>query len=349
MRVESAPAGDPQAVPTHGDLRQLRELRATLRRESLERRRLEECLQPMLRRLGDVEAEAARLGGDLRDTAIQREELQRQISERHQSVAKLQQMCRKEQETRRRLDSGLLLCRKQKQELEDQQLKRPKAQEDSDLRLVPSSSPPSLSHLETSSPCSSAGAGAAASDEEAAPPSEEGASGLEPLEAMPFEKDVTSAREKGHIERDGEAMCRNEDATKAQEVAIPSISQRDLSELKALKKPPVPVRMLMEICCMLFGIPPEKHLNNGAKKFIYDYWEPARRFLLSDSFFLPKIRALTPSQVSAAQRARIRRYFQVPDFTAERVRNCSKAALELYCWVRSLVTCKSPASDEQKA
>merc|ERR1719245_199433 len=63
---------------------------------------------------------------------------------------------------------------------------------------------------------------------------------------------------------------------------------RDLSELKALKKPPPPIRMLMEVCCLLFHIEPvrlrDEHSTQG--KLRGDYWEPARRYLLSDPFFL---------------------------------------------------------------
>lgn len=124
-----------------------------------------------------------------------------------------------------------------------------------------------------------------------------------------------------------------------------SVSLRDLSELKALKKPPLPLRTLMEICCMLFEIPPEKHLSErGSKRFTYDYWEPARRFLLSDSFFLSKLRALTPEQVPSAHRSRIRRYFRDPEFSASRVSTCSKAALELHSWIRYLVETESSSA-----
>lgn len=115
------------------------------------------------------------------------------------------------------------------------------------------------------------------------------------------------------------------------------LSVRDLSEIKTLKKPPPPIRMLMEICCLLFHIKPEKQMDSISAKRCVDYWEPARRYLLSDPFFPAKLRAYEASKISTSQCARIRRYFQDPEFSAERVRNCSKAAFELYDWVRCLV------------
>merc|ERR1712129_549899 len=115
------------------------------------------------------------------------------------------------------------------------------------------------------------------------------------------------------------------------------LSIRDLSEIKALKTPPPPIRMLMEICCLLFHIKPVTKLDGESSKRCIDYWEPARRYLLSDPFFPAKLRTYEASEISSPLRTRIRRYFKDPEFTAERVRNFSKAAFELHDWVRCLV------------
>lgn len=122
-----------------------------------------------------------------------------------------------------------------------------------------------------------------------------------------------------------------------------ALSLRDLSEIKALKKPPPPIRMLMEVCCVVFSIQPVKLPDERSAhgKLRYDYWEPARRYLLSDPFFLQKLRTYE-DRLSAAQRSKIRRYFKDPEFTAERVRTCSKAAHELYVWLGRLVQEQGP-------
>ena len=70
----------------------------------------------------------------------------------------------------------------------------------------------------------------------------------------------------------------------------------------------------------------------ASRRFQQDYWEPARRFLLSDSFFVAKLRALSPSEVSEPQKKRIRRYLKSPELARERVSNCSRAAVELLSW-----------------
>uniref|UniRef100_A0A7S1SII1 Uncharacterized protein n=1 Tax=Alexandrium catenella TaxID=2925 RepID=A0A7S1SII1_ALECA len=127
------------------------------------------------------------------------------------------------------------------------------------------------------------------------------------------------------------------------------ISMRDLCEIKALKKPPPPIRMLMEVCCLLFGIEPTKHLDERtAKGWRIDYWEPARRSLLSDPFFLSKLRTYD-EELSPAQRAKIRKYFQDPEFTAARVRKCSKAAYELYVWVSRVMARQMDSCSPRKS
>eukprot|EP00930_Biecheleria_cincta_P005992 TRINITY_DN10696_c0_g1_i1.p1 TRINITY_DN10696_c0_g1~~TRINITY_DN10696_c0_g1_i1.p1 ORF type:complete len:714 (+),score=187.45 TRINITY_DN10696_c0_g1_i1:172-2142(+) len=116
------------------------------------------------------------------------------------------------------------------------------------------------------------------------------------------------------------------------------ISMRDLCEIKALKKPPPPIRMLMEVCCLLFHIQPvkQKDENSVQGRMRIDYWEPARRYLLSDPFLLSKLRSYD-EEIAPAQKAKIRKYFKDPEFSSERVLKCSKAAFELYTCVSALM------------
>eukprot|EP00438_Fugacium_kawagutii_P026318 Skav227418 [mRNA] locus=scaffold950:181956:184462:- [translate_table: standard] len=131
-------------------------------------------------------------------------------------------------------------------------------------------------------------------------------------------------------------------STQGQPASTGGLSMRDLSEIKALKKPPPPVRMLMEVCCVLFNIEPVKSFDERARKRI-DYWEPARRYLLSDPFLLSKLRAKL--DIEPAQRAKIQKYFKDPNFSSERILKCSKAAYELYACVSALA--KGPRASQE--
>jgi len=136
----------------------------------------------------------------------------------------------------------------------------------------------------------------------------------------------------------GARVRRNATAALVAAVSV-NLSVRDLSEIKALKRPPPPLRMLMEVCCILFGITPTKQVGASPRtprSSQLDYWEPARRHLLSDPFLPAKLREFDASRLTAAQRARVVRCLAEPEFTADRVMNCSKAAAELYFWVRTV-------------
>eukprot|EP00931_Biecheleriopsis_adriatica_P045052 TRINITY_DN25818_c0_g1_i2.p1 TRINITY_DN25818_c0_g1~~TRINITY_DN25818_c0_g1_i2.p1 ORF type:complete len:882 (-),score=177.30 TRINITY_DN25818_c0_g1_i2:87-2732(-) len=123
------------------------------------------------------------------------------------------------------------------------------------------------------------------------------------------------------------------------------ISMRDLCEIKALKKPPPPIRMLMEVCCLLFHIQPVKQPDEKSiqGRLRVDYWEPARRYLLSDPFLLSKLRSYD-EEIAPSQRAKINKYFKDPEFSSERVLNCSKAAYELYACVSALMGLEEAAA-----
>lgn len=148
----------------------------------------------------------------------------------------------------------------------------------------------------------------------------------------------TSPRATVPVSPRGARVRRNATAALVAAVSV-SLSVRDLSEIKALKRPAPPLRMLMEVCCILFGIPPTKQVGASPRTpriSQLDYWEAARRHLLSDPFLPAKLRDFDASRLTAAQRARVVRCLAEPEFTADRVMNCSKAAAELYFWVRTV-------------
>eukprot|EP00397_Hematodinium_sp_SG-2012_P019307 GEMP01019830.1.p1 GENE.GEMP01019830.1~~GEMP01019830.1.p1 ORF type:complete len:593 (+),score=134.84 GEMP01019830.1:36-1781(+) len=118
---------------------------------------------------------------------------------------------------------------------------------------------------------------------------------------------------------------------------LEKITLRDLSEIKALKRPPESIRLLMEVCCLLMNVDPDRKRDGTTPgKFVNDYWEPARRVILSDPFFLSKLRLVDPDEISKDVWSKIRDYFDHRAFTAERVRKCSKPAASLFDWIKGL-------------
>lgn len=75
------------------------------------------------------------------------------------------------------------------------------------------------------------------------------------------------------------------------------------------------------------------HLGNKKN----DYWEPAKRELLSDTKFLETLQAYDKDNVSPAIVEKIMPIYQNPDFEASRIAKASKAAESLCKWVRAMV------------
>ena len=71
--------------------------------------------------------------------------------------------------------------------------------------------------------------------------------------------------------------------------AFGMISSRDLSEIKALKTPPEPIRILMEVLCLLLDITPVKKQDKMNSRWSLDYWEPARKHIFCDPMISMKV------------------------------------------------------------
>eukprot|EP00392_Amoebophrya_sp_AT5.2_P007832 g7851.t1 len=114
-----------------------------------------------------------------------------------------------------------------------------------------------------------------------------------------------------------------------------TVSLRDLSEIKALKKPPEPIQLLFKACCLYLGIEPNKKFDKH-KKWVYDYWEPARKSILSDTHFMHKLRIANPgAEVLNEIREMLE---QEREFSEERVGMCCRAARPLFGFMRERVS-----------
>jgi len=65
--------------------------------------------------------------------------------------------------------------------------------------------------------------------------------------------------------------------------------QADITEVKSMKSPPMPVKVVMEAVCVMLGVKPKKVQDpaNPAKK-IDDYWAPSQA-LLGESTFMTQL------------------------------------------------------------
>lgn len=119
--------------------------------------------------------------------------------------------------------------------------------------------------------------------------------------------------------------------------ALNTLKPSDIGEVKAMKRPPDIVRLVMEAVCILKEEKPDR-INDpsGSGKKIIDYWAPSLR-LLSDMKFLQSLKDYDKDNISPKVIKEIRERF-IPDenFVPEKVAKASVAAEGLCKWVRAM-------------
>ncbi|EFJ31602.1 hypothetical protein SELMODRAFT_86461 [Selaginella moellendorffii] len=118
--------------------------------------------------------------------------------------------------------------------------------------------------------------------------------------------------------------------------ALDTLTKADITEVKAMKNPPAPVKIVMEACCLMKGVKSRRIPDpNSPGKKIEDYWGPAQQ-MLADTTFLPSLKEYDKDNIPQAIIDKIRPYLQRAEFDPEVVKKASKAAYGLCCWVRAM-------------
>ena len=105
-------------------------------------------------------------------------------------------------------------------------------------------------------------------------------------------------------------------------IAVKGISLKQLDEIAFMRKPPVLVEMTMIAACMLLGRKTKRS------------WQGITRAIRRRDF-IPDILRFDPERVPRKlQKAITKKYLSDPEWTYERVNECSKTAGALCQWVR---------------
>ncbi|CAM9175434.1 unnamed protein product [Chrysoparadoxa australica] len=120
--------------------------------------------------------------------------------------------------------------------------------------------------------------------------------------------------------------------------ALKSLSKNDIVEVKAMKKPPAAVKLVMEAVCIMMAVKPDKIKDPaGGTKKVDDYWGPAQKQLLGDARFLQNLMDYDKDNMDQAVIEKVTHYTSDPDFEPEKVKKGSVAAAGLCKWVHAMV------------
>jgi dynein heavy chain len=125
-------------------------------------------------------------------------------------------------------------------------------------------------------------------------------------------------------------------ALEAAIAALDTVTQADITLVKAMKNPPPGVRLVLESICIMKEIKAERKPDPASGKMIDDYWMPSVR-MLADTKFVDSLRNYDKNNIPAAAIKRIRaNYINDPNFDPLKIRNVSTACEGLCRWVRAM-------------
>ncbi|GFR40055.1 hypothetical protein Agub_g593 [Astrephomene gubernaculifera] len=119
--------------------------------------------------------------------------------------------------------------------------------------------------------------------------------------------------------------------------ALNTLTKNDISEVKGMKAPPMPVRLVMQAVCMLKGLQPTKVKDTNTGKFVMDWWESSKR-MLSDMGFLDSLVTFDKDNIPAEVIQALQPLLSHPDFQPAKIKKVSQAAFGLCSWVRAMDT-----------
>jgi len=119
--------------------------------------------------------------------------------------------------------------------------------------------------------------------------------------------------------------------------AVADLSSSDIVEIRGIGKPSAGVLLVTKTLCLLFDVKPDKKRGQTAKEGIqYDYWEPAKKKLLTAKL-LKNCISYDKDKMDPEIVANIKEYTESPEYSEAELKKASKAALGLGNWVRAMV------------
>jgi len=145
---------------------------------------------------------------------------------------------------------------------------------------------------------------------------------------------ASSEAQKASVEADlEEAMPALQEALGA----LDTLSSKDIGEIKAMKNPPAPVKIVLHAVCIMKGIKGVR-VKNEAGAMVEDFWGPSIK-MVSESDFLKSLQTFDKDNIPASVVKKIKADFiSLDDFQPARVKSCSQAAWGLCMWVRAMET-----------
>ncbi|KAJ1435246.1 dynein heavy chain, partial [Ochromonadaceae sp. CCMP2298] len=146
------------------------------------------------------------------------------------------------------------------------------------------------------------------------------------------------AKEAGALKESCEAdLAEAIPALEAAEKALKNLDKSDITEMKAMKKPSLAIKMTMAAISIMLGVKPDKKMKEGDPR-IDPYWVPASKELLNDPRFLQRLQTYDRDNMNPDVVTKAKTFTDDPEFDPEVVaKKGSMASAGLAKWVHAMV------------
>uniref|UniRef100_A0A6I8PQA7 Dynein axonemal heavy chain 1 n=1 Tax=Ornithorhynchus anatinus TaxID=9258 RepID=A0A6I8PQA7_ORNAN len=154
------------------------------------------------------------------------------------------------------------------------------------------------------------------------------------------------AEEKKANEKAQRAQAIADDAQKDLDEALPALSaalaslrnlnKNDVTEVRAMQRPPPGVKLVIETVCIMKGVKPKKLPGEKPGTKIEDYWEPGRILLQDPGRFLDSLFKYDKDNIPDTVIRAIQPYIDNDEFQPAAIAKVSKACTSICQWVRAM-------------
>ncbi|XP_040850525.1 dynein heavy chain 1, axonemal [Ochotona curzoniae] len=130
-----------------------------------------------------------------------------------------------------------------------------------------------------------------------------------------------------------------EEALPALDMALASLrnlNKSDVTEVRAMQRPPLGVKLVIEAVCIMKGIKPKKVPGERPGSKVDDYWEPGKGLLQDPGRFLESLFKFDKDNIGEAVIKAIQPYIDNEDFQPAAIAKVSKACTSICQWVRAM-------------
>nr|XP_034961987.1 dynein heavy chain 1, axonemal isoform X3 [Zootoca vivipara] len=118
--------------------------------------------------------------------------------------------------------------------------------------------------------------------------------------------------------------------------SLRNLNKNDVTEVRAMQRPPLGVKMVIEAVCIMKGIKPKKVAGEKLGSKVDDYWEPGKVLLQDPGKFLEGLFKYDKDNIADSVIKLIQPYIDSEEFQPAAIAKVSKACTSICQWVRAM-------------